>query len=376
MSIQPVSLKPEASLFQIDSSRSCSQFVEKHEKKLLGCILGLAGVLTLLGISLAMAFPSAAFIITLSLVPILMILCCLLDLINTKSDPNSTVQPTSFPCRELLCRKNSSLDGKSAADLPTVPKYDDLLTTLWTASWWCHLPYKIRPLPDSVQQSVWRLNSNPGIILISTVGDVTVPRTTSECTLMMVNPTDAQMNKEDLFGGRYPFYKTISSHCWNRAKQTPNHSPILTPGTCSKKCIWETNKGLKNPPNTGLPFYFSHVYNPITLECYDPRAAFYLCKETYIKCFEEAISGESPATMVQMPLLFSEANRGSSLDPEELPFDNPHLKAAKAALVVALQEFSERHPNTSLTIVVVRERGMPIEFHPPRRNQLQLNTHN
>lgn len=64
--------------------------------------------------------------------------------------------------------------------------------------------------------------------------------------------------------------------------------------------------------------------------------------------------------MVQIPLLFSESIRRDPYD-GDFPFDHPYLKAAKAALVVALQEFSERDPNTSLTVVVVREEGMPIE---------------
>ncbi len=63
------------------------------------------------------------------------------------------------------------------------PKYDDdLLDTLWTEARWRDLPDQIRPLPDSIQQAVWRLNRRPEIILISTVGDVTLPRTTSKCT--------------------------------------------------------------------------------------------------------------------------------------------------------------------------------------------------
>ncbi|MEF9497246.1 hypothetical protein [Chlamydia sp. 04-14] len=361
MSVQPSSLKPDTLPLDVDASRTCSQFVKKYEKRLVGSILGLAGVLILSGIIFSIVFPLAASIIVLSLASILMVLCCLLDLINTQSDPTA-LQPISSVCRGLPPRENSPIDEASIVRIPlSVPKYDDLLTTLWTESRWCNLPYKIRPLPDSVQQAVWRLNSNSGIILISTVGNVTEPRTTSECTLMMVNPTDAEMNRGDLFWGRYSFYSTVSPNCWERAKQTSSGNTILTPGTCSKKCIWETIDGIRNPPNTGLPFYFSHVYNPLTPEYYDPIAAFFACKETYIKCFEEAISGEIPATMVQIPLLFSEANRQNLYDDEDLPSDNPHLKAAKAALVVALQEFSDRNPNIFLTIVVVKEQGMPIE---------------
>ncbi|MEF9519890.1 hypothetical protein SBV45_04750 [Chlamydia crocodili] len=361
MSIQQASLKPDTPLFDVDPSRTCSQFLKKYEKRLVGCILGLAGILILSGIIFAIVFPLTASIVILSLASILMVLCCLLDLINTQSDPTA-IQPTSFVCRGFPLEESSPVDEDSPIRAPfTIPKYDDLLTTLWTESRWHNLPYKIRPLPDSIQQVVWRLNSNPGIILISTVGDTTEPRTTSECTLMMVNPTDPEMNREDLFWGRYSFYRTVSASCWERAKQTSNNNTILTPGSCSKKCIWETTEGLKNPPNTGLPFYFSHAYNPLTPEYYDPRVAFYACKETYTKCFEEAISGEIPATMVQIPLLFSEANRKDRYDDEDLSIDNPHLKAAKAALVVALQEFSERNPNIFLTVVVVREQGMPIE---------------
>ncbi|QVE48942.1 hypothetical protein SBV42_04110 [Chlamydia crocodili] len=363
MSIQPTSLKLDIPPHDVDASRTCSQFLKKYEKRLVGCILGLAGVLILSGIVLAIAFPLAASVVILSLASILMVFCCLLDLINTQSDPIA-IQPTPFIFPGLPLEANSPIDEESTVRIPfVIPKYDDLLTTMWTESRWCSLPYKIRPLPDSVQQAAWRLNSNPGIILISTVGDVTEPRTTSECTLMMVNPTDAEMNRGDLFWGRYSFYRTVSLDCWDRAKQISSDNTILTPGTCSKKCIWETNEGVRNLPNTGLPFYFSHVYNPLTPENYDPRAAFHACKEAYIKCFEEAISGEIPATMVQIPLLFSEPNRRDRYDDEILPMDNLHLKAAKAALVVALQEFAERNLNIFLTIVVVRKEGMPIE--PP-----------
>ncbi|SYX08882.1 hypothetical protein C834K_0423 [Chlamydia poikilotherma] len=362
MSIQLASLKSDIPSFDVDPSRTCSQFLKKYEKKLLGCILGLAGILILSGIIFAIAFPSAAFILILSLASILMVLCCLLDLINTQSNTMATKTTSSIPLG-LPWGEHSPVERESHVGiLPfTIPKYDDLLTTLWTESRWRNLPYGIRPLPDSIQQVVWRLNSNPGIILISTVGDTTQPRITSECTLMMVNPADAEMNREDLFWGRYSFYRTVSASCWEKAKQTSNNSTILTPGACSKKCIWETTEGVRNPPNTGLPFYFSHVYNPLTPEYYDPRTAFHVCKETYIKCFEEAISGEIPATMVQIPLLFSEANRRDRYDDEDLPIDSLHLKAAKAALVVALQEFSEKNPNTFLTVVVVREKGIPIE---------------
>lgn len=88
-----------------------------------------------------------------------------------------------------------------------------MLDTLWTEARWRDLPDQIRPLTYSIQQGVWRLNRHPDIILISTVGDVTLPRTTSKCTLMMVNPTNTAMTREDIFWGRYTFYKTVSGDC-------------------------------------------------------------------------------------------------------------------------------------------------------------------
>ncbi len=366
MCIQPSPLKllkvPSPSL---NTPKSYSGLLKTHEKSIVACILSLSAVLILSSIIFAMAYPSAVFSIVLSLAFSLMILCCLLDFINMKTSSIPPLQQSSFNCGDLLTKKYpyQPMEVRSVVKAPTVPpKYNDLLATLWTEARWRDLPHRIRPLPDSIQQAVWRLNRNPEVILISTVGDVTLPRTTSECTLMMVNPTNTEMTREDIFWGRYTFYKTVSTDCWNRAKQTSTKNAYLTPGTCSKKCLWETIDKSKNPPNTGLPFWFSHVYNPLSPECYDPLRSFEICKETYIKCFEEAILGEIPATMVQIPLLFSESIRRDPYDDEDLPFDHPHLKAAKAALVVALQEFSERHPNSSLTVVVVKERGMPIEY--------------
>ncbi|WP_306689452.1 hypothetical protein [Chlamydia abortus] len=346
-----------------------------HEKSIVACIFSLAAAIILSSMIFAIAYPSAVFIIVLSLAVSLMILCCLLDFINTKTSSMPPVQQSSFNCGDLLTKDYpyQPITVQSVVTEPTVitepaivkeptlpPTYDELLDTLWTEARWRDLPDQIRPLPDSIQQAVWRLNRHPDIILISTVGDVTLPRTTSKCTLMMVNPTNTAMTREDVFWGRYTFYKTVGGDCWNQAKQTATKNSYLAPGTCSKKCRWETIDESRNPPNTGLPFWFSHVYNPPSPECYTPLQSFEICKETYIQCFEEAILGENPATMVQIPLLFSESIRRDPYD-GDFPFDHPYLKAAKAARVVALQEFSERHPNTSLTVVVVRKEGMPIE---------------
>ncbi|QXE27191.1 hypothetical protein [Chlamydia buteonis] len=346
----------------LNTPKPYSDLLKIHEQSIVACILSLSSVIILSSIIFAIAYPSAVFIIVLSLAFSLVILCCLLDFINTKTSSIPSLQQSSFNSCDLLTKKYQCQPKvRSVVKAPTVlPQYNDLLDTLWTEARWRDLPHQIRPLPDSIQQAVWRLNGNPEIILISTVGDVTLPRTTSECTLMMVNPTNAEMTREDIFWGRYTFYKTVSTDCWNRAKQTSTKHSYLAPGTCSKKCLWETIDESRNPPHTGLPFWFSHVYNPLSPECYTPLSSFEICKETYIKCFEEAISGEIPATMVQIPLLFSESIRRDQYD-DDLPFDNPYLKAAKAALVVALQEFSDRNPNSSLTVVVVRERGMPVE---------------
>ncbi|WP_375793301.1 hypothetical protein O1W69_04145 [Chlamydia sp. 12-01] len=362
MSVHPIPLTLKEPPSPTNSSKTCTQLLRRQRKNVVAYVLILAGVLTLAGTISAVAFPPVAYIIILSLAFCLIILCCLLDFINTKTSSGTEMRLSSLPHRGLLYREDNSSKGKSLILKPfTIPSYNYLLTTHWSEPRWRSLPHKIRPLPDSVQQAVWQLNSNPGIILISTVGDVTQPRTTSECTLMMVNPSDLEINRSDLFWGRYAFYDIVSPDCWNKAKETLN-AGILTPGTCSKKCIWETIKGERNSPNTGLPFYFSHVYNPLTSEYYNPGAAFHLCKETYIKCFEEAVSGEIPATMVQIPLLFSEADRKDRYDAEDLPMDNPNLQAAKSALVAAIQEFSDKNPNTNLTIVIVKEQGMPIEY--------------
>ncbi|BAE81381.1 hypothetical protein [Chlamydia felis Fe/C-56] len=354
----------EVSTPPVDSSKNCAKLLSKHEKIFVACILGLAGILTLSGITLAIIYPSATLIIVLSLLFCLTVLSCLLDCINTQSAspaPALLQQQTPFIHPKLYLRENSPITDSSRIP-STMPQYPNLLSTLWTESRWSNLPHQIRPQPSSIQQTVWRLNSNPGIILISTVGDITKPRTISECTLIMVNPADETLTGDDPFEELYPFYGTVSTRCWEEAKQTRNGKPSLTPGSCSIKFRWESVEGDSYYPNSGLPFWFSHVYNPPLLDQYDPVAAFLLCKETYTNCFEEAISGNIPATMVQIPLLFSETMQEDCLDDENLQARLYLKHSPKTALVVALQEFSERHPHISLTVVVVKDREMPIEY--------------
>ncbi|WP_348663951.1 hypothetical protein [Chlamydia vaughanii] len=318
---------------------TCASWI-RTEKFRVGLILGITCILLLSGILVGIFVPSQIFTIVLILLLCLATAIILLDFVKTQ--PHFKISP---PALDKV--SPPSVEDPQPTQI-NIPKYQDLLKMHWRAARWRNLPHNIRPLPDSIQNAAWRLTDNPNITLISTVGDITVPLTTSECTLMMINP----YSPEHLSCGDNPFIDAVSSECWKNAKQTHDTGHIFHPGACSVKCLWESSQGIQSTANSGWPYWFAHVYSPKAAYL-NPETAFTLCKITYTKCFEEAVSGSNPATMIQMPLLFS----GSTGLDESCPF----LDASKSALVSALQDFSTQHPNTSLTIVIAREVGMALE---------------
>ncbi|QVE48968.1 macro domain-containing protein [Chlamydia crocodili] len=270
--------------------------------------------------------------------------------------PIETPTPTPAQPQDLPASVTQALPTDAPVSLLPIPSAQQLLDS------WTQLPSsnsidtpKFDPVDAATTFKGWKV-PNTKTILVSTCGDITKPRfTTQGLCPMLVNAANDTMYRGG--GGTNKFFtKAVSVEGWRNSTENKR---MLQIGECLAG-KWINADGTNNDSNPAGPALLAQLLGPMASQINnDPERCYQVVTQAYENCLTKALQKDS--MYVQVPLISSSIYAPDpNLVVNGRNVRNQWIDAVKAALVTAVQNFATQNPNVQMILVVTDINNPPL----------------